>query len=341
MGRRGDGLAFDWVMVVLSAWLVGGAFLDGWAHNHGKVDTSLLTPWHTIFYTAFLALAGWLGGVLAHNCAKGYPFQHALPPGYALSCVGLLVFAAGAIGDLIWHYLFGVEQSVEALYSPTHLMLAVGSALIVSGPFRAAWRRVDRTSTLGWYQLWPMLLSLTLMFAAFSFSAQVIHPLVPLRRAMSLPSTDGMLFYLQILTIASVLVQVLLRMGLILLALRRWRLPPGSLTLVFTLNSLAMCTLDPRDAYGLIVPVMLAGMMADGLLYLLRPAAERSWRFRLFAFTVPVVFYLLYFSALWLMYGYWWSVHLWTGTIVLGGLAGWLLSYLIVPPQEPQAQHAR
>ena len=35
-------LAFDWVMVALCAWLQGGGFLDGWAHNHGRVDASFL-----------------------------------------------------------------------------------------------------------------------------------------------------------------------------------------------------------------------------------------------------------------------------------------------------------
>ena len=339
MGKVGGSLTFDWVMVALSTWLVGGAFLDGWAHNHHKVDASFFTPWHAVLYTGFLALACWTVGALVNNRARGLRWQYALPPGYELALRGILVFAAGAIGDLIWHQVFGVEQSIEALYSPTHLTLAVGSALIVSGPFRAAWRRVDGASPPGWQQLSPMLLSLTLMLASFSFSAQVIHPLVPLRRAMLVPSTDALLFYLQILTIASVLVQVLLRMGLILLALRRWRLPPGSLTLVFTLNGLAMCTLDPRDEYGLLVPVILAGAVADGWLCLLQPTPERPWRFRLFAFTVPVVFYLFYFSALWLTHGYWWSVHLWTGTIVLGGLAGWLLSYLIVLPREGRSTH--
>jgi hypothetical protein len=28
---------FDWVMAVLSTWLIGGAFVDGWAHTHRRV----------------------------------------------------------------------------------------------------------------------------------------------------------------------------------------------------------------------------------------------------------------------------------------------------------------
>jgi hypothetical protein len=186
----GGGLAFDWVMVALCAWLQGGAFLDGWAHNHGRVDASFFTPWHAVLYTGFLAVAGWLTGTLAHNRAAGQAWPRALPPGYGLAFVGVLVFAAGGVGDVFWHRLFGIEQSIEALYSPSHLTLAVGSALIVSGPFRAAWRRRDHASTPGWGRLLPMLLSLTLTLSGFTFSAQVLHPLFPLRRMMAHPSTS-------------------------------------------------------------------------------------------------------------------------------------------------------
>jgi hypothetical protein len=333
--------AFDWVTVALCAWLQGGGFLDGWAHNHGRVDASFFTPWHAVLYTGFLAVAGWLTGTLAHNRAAGRPWRHALPPGYGLSFVGVLVFAAGGVADALWHRLFGIEQSIEALYSPSHLTLAVGSALIVSGPFRAAWQRLDRVAMPRWGPLLPMLLSLTFTLSGFTFSAQVLHPLFPLRRLMALPRVDEMVVYVQTLLIATVLIQILLRVGVILLAVRRWRLPPGSVTLVWTLNSLLMCTLDPENDYGLLVPVLLSALVGDGLLALLRPAPQRPWAFRLFAFVMPVVFYLCYFGALWLLKGWWWSVHLWAGVIVLAGLVGGLLSYGLLPPPEPGAAHAR
>lgn len=32
------GIRFDWTAIGFSAWLLGGLFVDGWAHNHGKVD---------------------------------------------------------------------------------------------------------------------------------------------------------------------------------------------------------------------------------------------------------------------------------------------------------------
>jgi hypothetical protein len=43
------GLAFDWVMMSLSLLFLGGLYLDGWAHNHGRVDDSFFTIWHAFF----------------------------------------------------------------------------------------------------------------------------------------------------------------------------------------------------------------------------------------------------------------------------------------------------
>jgi hypothetical protein len=34
-----------------------------------------------------------------------------------------------------------------------------------------------------------------------------------------------------------------------------------------------------------------------------------------------------------------WSVHLWTGAIVITGGMAWLLSYLVLPPTERRVPH--
>ena len=157
---RGEQHRFDWGMVILSAWLVGGAFVDGWAHTHGKVDTTFFTPWHVAFYTGFLAVAGALVGALVYRVARRGTWRQALPPGYNLSLLGTVIFGCGGAGDLLWHTLFGIERDVETLFSPTHMMLACGVWLMVGGPFRAAWQR---RAPLGvhWHQWLPLVLSLT------------------------------------------------------------------------------------------------------------------------------------------------------------------------------------
>ena len=72
-----------------------------------------------------------------------------MPVGYGLSGLGALIFAAGGMTDLIWHTIFGIEAGVEALLSPTYLVLALGLGLIASGPVRAAWRRSEPVAGRG------------------------------------------------------------------------------------------------------------------------------------------------------------------------------------------------
>ena len=146
------GLAFDWLMVGLSTIFLGGLYLDGWAHNHGKVDQSFFTPVARLFLCRLCPdcdrLAGDGGRELAprlHAAGGAADRVWTCPAGFGHLC-------RRGVGDLIWHTLFGIEESFEALVSPTHLMLGVGLALIVSGPLRgrlapARRSRLARTGT--------------------------------------------------------------------------------------------------------------------------------------------------------------------------------------------------
>src|ERR671910_2791994 len=82
-----------WFVVATSAWFIGGVYLDGWAHNHGKVDDSFFTPWHGVLYSGYGATAGVLLAALFRNRAAGQPWRQALPDGYGLALVGALIFA--------------------------------------------------------------------------------------------------------------------------------------------------------------------------------------------------------------------------------------------------------
>ncbi len=325
--------SYDWIVVLLSFWLVAGMVLDGWAHNHIPELESFFTPWHAVFYSGFLAFVGFLAATLVRNHAKGYPWRCAMPPAYELSLLGVLVFIAGGTGDMIWHEIFGVEVGVEALLSPTHLMLAFGGSLMVSGPCRVCWRQPSDhdESMLRWVDLLPALLSLTFLLSIWTFMTQFGHPLVDTwAAAATRPRTQHVPMLRQSLGIMSILLQAGLLMGLVLLAVFRWILPLGSLTLMFALNATLMSFM--RDQYRFIPAAALAGFAADLLLRWLRPSMARSGAFRLFAFAVPAIYYTLYFVAIMVTQGLDWSVHLWTGAIVLAGVVGLLLSYLLIPP---------
>jgi len=137
-------------------------------------------------------------------------------------------------------------------------------------------------------------------------------------------------FLSQNLGLASILLQTMILMGIVLLLLRRWLPPFGSLTLLFTISSALIALLN--DQYSFVLSALAAGLLADLLVWWLKPAKTRPAAFRMFALVVPIVYYSLYFLVLFLTKGIGWSIHLWIGSIVLAGITGLLLSYLLVPP---------
>ncbi len=334
LSRAPGGVGLDWVVVVLSAVFVGGVFLDGWAHAHGRVDESFFTPWHAVFYAGYAAVALALVATLFRNRARGYPWRQALPTGYGLSLLGALVFAVGGLGDMIWHILFGIEAGVEAVLSPTHLALAFGMGLIVSGPLRAAWRRPEPAS--GWAARAPMVLAITLTLSLLTFFTMFAHPTVHPAAGAGRPYAGS-----ETMGVAGILLQAGLLTGTILFVVRFCTLPGWALTLMVTLNAAAMGFLNPHGGYplALVVAAAAAGLSADLLRAQLRLTARRPTAWRLFAFVVPATFYLCYFLALILTEGIAWSVHLWAGSIMLAGIAGWLLSYLLLPPRSLEVPH--
>lgn len=340
-------LRYDRLIALLSLLLLGGLHLDGWAHLHVPELETFFTPWHGALYSGFAAVSAALVLAFLVNHWRGLDWSEAMPAGYGLSLLGVPLFLLGGLGDMTWHILFGIEANTEALLSPTHLLLATSVVLFVTGPFRAALRReAGEGAAQGWAALLPMVLSLSLLLTLLTFFTQyasiwastspaaIFAPTTRYAEAGTLLPMITM--WSQTIGIAGVLVQTAILMGIVLLAIRRWRLPFGSLTLILTLSMALITamrtTLLATGMLPLILAAAAAGLIADLLLRLLRPSGERPNAFRWFAFTMPVVLYAAYFAALALTTGIWWSIHLWTGAIVLAGVVGLLLSLLIVPP---------
>src|SRR5579859_3029683 len=119
--RPVGGLPFDLTMVALSSWFVGGIFLDGWAHNHIAQLETFFTIWHAVLYSGYMATAAFLLGSWLRHRVPGASWEQGLPAGYEASLVGAVIFAFGGVADMAWHLLFGIEASISALLSPTHL----------------------------------------------------------------------------------------------------------------------------------------------------------------------------------------------------------------------------
>ena len=129
----------------------------------------------------------------------------------------------------------------------------------------------------------------------------------------------------QSLGITSIIIQAALLMGFILLLIRRWKLPFGALTLIITLNGLLLSALG--DQYMLLPAALLTSLVADLLIWQLHPSVEHPVPYTLFACSVPVIWSALYFLALSLTQRVVWSLPLVTGSIILAGLTGLVLSF--------------
>ncbi|MBK8135578.1 MAG: hypothetical protein IPK52_07045 [Chloroflexi bacterium] len=334
---------FDLIFSVLSLWILAGLYLDGSAHHHiPDLIETFFTPWHAVLYSGFAVSAGLLLITQWRNVSQGYDWAHSLPKGYITSLFGSVIFLFSGVADFLWHTAFGFEVGLEALVSPSHLSLAVGGILIISGPLRATLHRSTQQVIKGWHELLPAILSLLGILSVLTFFngdfAIITYPNFMVVRP---PGDDT--FFNDIHGLASVLIPSALLIGVILFALRHWTLPPGTLTLLITGNSLLMTWFHLKEVYRypqILIAVVLAGFAADVLYALLKPSHSRLKALRLFAFAVPAILFALFFLTLITTAGIWWSVHLWTGAVFLAGVVGLLLSFLTHPSVDSKSSPA-
>ncbi|MDO8628175.1 MAG: hypothetical protein Q7R56_00280 [Nanoarchaeota archaeon] len=332
--------SLEWLFVFFSFWQVVGVFLDGWAHIHLSTQETFFTPWHLVFYSGFLAVFLLLIFQLFKNHLKGYAWSRALPREYRLSLIGCFIFLFAAFGDLFWHTFFGVEIGIEALLSPTHLLLAFAGAIIVSGPLHAIWYRNSKKDKI---HKGPVLVSFCLLMLTLTFMIQFLHPYYFPYMASSYQA-EGMIFpnleLSNLLTgvgIGNIIVYTMILIGAILAVIRFIDLPLGSFTLMFVLQALGMAFL--KESYWVISSAFIAGVLVDIVYAFLRSYFHYVSILRFFGFIVPVIVTSSYFLVLHIIDGIWWSVHLVAGTVFIAGIAGMLLTYLIFPPGDHFIPH--
>lgn len=326
-------------MVGLASIFVGGLYLDGWAHTHGRVDQSLFTPWHAVLYggyalvTFFLLFHAWRGR------KRGQPVQTALPAGYNTSLLGAIIFGLGGVGDMLWHTFLGIELGNESGVSPPHVVLVVGLFLVVGGPLRAHLLQPE-DSAPSWKRQVPAIISMSLTLAVLTFMTFFWHhlsnpnllsgarPQPPLRNASELLGT------------VSLLLTGVMQIGILLHVLRTRKLPFGAIALVFGVNAFAMGFLYSAAAdslrYSARIGLVMAlvGLASDLLIVWFKPSRQNLSGLRLFAFFSPLVTYLLYFAYVHATQKLWWSIGLWGGVMLISAVFGLLLSYAMTPGEE-------
>ena len=326
----------DWGVALGGLWLIAGLHLDGWAHRHIHMET-FFTPWHAVLYSGYAVTALVVGLGFLVGLRQGKPWRTALPRAYRTALIGAILFLIGGVADMTWHTLLGIEVSLEALLSPPHLLLAFSAGLLITGPLRAALYRPGDRGSPGL----PALLSVSSLVALAAFFTAYDHPFIELSNRFASSTLAFVMAPVdQAQMVGAILLQSAILMGAVLLLVRRFRLPFGSLTLLFTLTTTLAVSM--KENWGMIPIALLAGLISDFLVQVLRPGeggrSARGGHTRLFAFLVPALLYLLFFAAFQLeaMLGWSfeladWSLEMWGGTVILAGFTGWLLSYAFFP----------
>ncbi|MFC3835188.1 MULTISPECIES: hypothetical protein [Deinococcus] len=315
------------ITMLLGLWLVGGLFLDGWAHNQrGDTIESFFTPWHAVFYSGFAAVAGWCALLASRGWRRGQRGLAAFPEGYVLAALGVPLFGVSGAGDLLWHTLFGIEVGIEALLSPTHLGLYAGAMLILAAPLTAVWRQPVGRSAPGALR-WVAVLSGTAMLATTAFMHMYMWGLLIVPQGLGWVQTRGEL--------SAVLLTALLMTAPVLLLLRRFALPFGAITVMYGITNLGLSVMLSPGEWRVPLLAVVCGLLADVLHATLRPSPARILHLRAFAFLLPLCVWVPYLGGVVKLGLSNLSLELWLGLAVMAALGGVGLSVLLFPPALP------
>jgi hypothetical protein len=318
------------IMSLLSAWFLAGLTLDAWAHSNLTDLETFFTPWHAVFYSGFAATATWVLVMVWRNMRQARSGIGAVPVGYGWTVIALAVFGVSGIADGVWHTLWGIETSINILFSPSHLGLGASMVIVVTSPLRAMWSDPDLPAAPTFRQFWP---------AALSTGMGVAQVLLFLGYGNALTYragwiVDGFSTHQQAPTMlaAKLIISNIVLLAPVLFLARRWRLPFWTVTTVWLpAVVLASAQTEARNA-GTLLTFVAAALMIDLLARWLQPAADRRASFWVFAASAAFLTWTLYIAVASVTVGRTPSIiEMWTGAPIVAGLAGWLLAVLMLP----------
>ena len=318
--------AFDLTFAVVTLLAIVGLWLDVWSHVTYGADQSIFSQYHLLFYTATVMAGVFLAYTGITNLLAGYRWSDALPVGYSLSLAGIIFFGIIGVIDLTSHGIWGFETGLEALNSPTHIGLFAGIFVFASGPIRAEVARQRRGESMTLVRLVPFVLSVISSLSAMTFPTFLYLPLIGKPWALQIQRIDQG----AIIGVLGVFLQTGIVMGMLLWIIRRVSLPAGSITLIFVLYAL-LTTLVTR--IPIFLPIwLIAGILSDVAMVVLKPSSGVTWRFRVFGAVVPIFMwsvYYVFFIVTGIGGGIWFTGYIWTGSIVQAAIIGYLLAFLM------------
>jgi hypothetical protein len=334
-------LVLDYAVGVCGVWISGGFFLDAWAHGHVPVE-SFFTPYHAVFYSGMAALAVVMATFCVRYHTMGYSWPETFPRPYRLAWLGIVIFIAGGVGDMIWHRTLGIEEGVDALLSPTHQILGLGIFFLSSGPIRSV--LADRAGSLTLWRQLPLALGLAtwLILAhfgtAYAFDpaagrTNAPPPIVPFNPDYL--TALGISYYKLATGVLIVIFQSTLVAGFALWLVSRMHPCPGMITILLLLGNIPAAAAFTNQTPLLTVTIaqsLIAGLFADAFVVRFdpHPAPGRTRAFRWFATVVPMTYIGVYLIGTLLADRIWWDWNVALGSWIWSGVCGFALSLLIL-----------
>jgi hypothetical protein len=357
----------DAVTIFLAAYTLVALFWDGLRHNNLTGVDNFWSPPHIAMYLGLTAVGVWIAIVLLRY-QKGLDELDwaAVPRGYGLAFIALPLAALAGPADFIWHEAYGFENQIDSTFSPPHQGLFYAGALLATIAAASAWQKRDIVAPSLREHL-PTAFSVTSLIAVMLF---VVHQIVPfygggvaateafqddiagradafspgadavhtegLARALTHYGDDAFPYYFfsTHASVAGILLFTAALMSGILVVRRRWRIPPGTLTITFSFMAVLWAMLSEFREAELIPALVLAGVIGD--LLLSRLAGETTsptGRIRLFAALLPLALWSLFFLCIELFQGgLGWEPTLWFGLLVTTAGLGYAVSLLVFPP---------
>ena len=147
------------LLIFSMTWFLVGTWIDASAHSYLNTELeSFFTPWHAMLYSGYAFSV--LSTMYIKNSIKDYKID--------IGVLGAVIFGIGGGLDLLWHTFLGIEQGVEPLVSPSHLMLFLGAFMMLAYVF-ASRPNQDILDT-------PAVITVGAAFSLIIFITQFLHP---------------------------------------------------------------------------------------------------------------------------------------------------------------------
>ncbi len=342
---------FHYLMIGLIIVLQIGGMIDARTHVFYGFDIkSFFIPSHYLLYGAWLAVLGSVVAYVVLQVRKGSIRVDWLPPRYALAALGAVLFGIAGGLDAIWHTLFGFELNLEVLLSPSHLVLFVAFGLIYFSVLSHAIYRFDRSPRehqKSFFTSLPLIIGIASLFVIVFWPTWYFDPfaadyaskgaIVGVRDAYNFIDYGSPTA--EIAGVGGILLTTLILIPFVILPLYRWRLPSGSLT--FILGWVFIQRAVILGVYNYLPAILGAALAGEIIWAWMRRGGEARltspFGYRLLAFSVPLVLFLIYFLIVAVMpNGVIWPIHVWAGSIWMAAVAGVLMSFALIPGNVPQ-----